>query len=132
MALTVPAYIAADLVRRDCPDASMALKSLDYPPVAAVTVSYPMSAIKQDRLDEARKLPGARLCPLSILPPPAQQRKPTGTCKGHLDIHFDRCDMRCDALRSKPSLDMVWPSLGLCSLKKDSYYVTLFPVGGCP
>ena len=59
MALTVPAYIAADLVRRDCPDAAMALKSLDYPPVAAVTVSYPMSAIKQDRLDDARKLPGA-------------------------------------------------------------------------
>jgi len=58
VALTVPAYTAADLVRRDCPDASMALKSLDYPPVAAVTVSYPMSAIKQDRLDEARKLPG--------------------------------------------------------------------------
>ena len=60
MALTVPAYIAADLLRRDCPDASMALKSLDYPPVAAVTVSYPMDAIKQDRLDEARKLPGQR------------------------------------------------------------------------
>ena len=58
VALTVPAYIAADLLRRDCPDASMALKSLDYPPVAAVTVSYPMDAIKQDRLDEARKLPG--------------------------------------------------------------------------
>ena len=61
VALTVPAYIAADLVRRDCPDASMALKSLDYPPVAAVTVSYPMDAIKQDRLDEARKLPGQQL-----------------------------------------------------------------------
>ena len=39
----------------------MALKSLDYPPVAAVTVSYPMDAIKQDRLDEARKLPGQHL-----------------------------------------------------------------------
>ena len=62
VALTVPAYIAADLVRRDCPDASMALKSLDYPPVAAVTVSYPMSSIKQDRLDEARKLPGVHAC----------------------------------------------------------------------
>ena len=69
VALTVPAYIAADLVRRDCPDASMALKSLDYPPVAAVTVSYPMDAIKRDRLDEARKLPGQRL--LLILTGPA-------------------------------------------------------------
>ena len=68
VALTVPAYVAADLVRRDCPDASMALKSLDYPPVAAVTVSYPMSAIKQDRLDEARKLPGAHLALMFMRP----------------------------------------------------------------
>ena len=57
----------------------MALKSLDYPPVAAVTVSYPMSAIKQDRLDEARKLPGTQLqyqylpesCLIKIWPLPA-------------------------------------------------------------
>lgn len=61
VALTVPAYVAADLIRRDCPDASMALKSLDYPPVAAVTLAYPMSSIRQDRLDEARKLPGSCL-----------------------------------------------------------------------
>jgi hypothetical protein len=40
-------------------DALTALKSLDYPPVAAVTVSYPMSAIKQDRLVDAKKPPGA-------------------------------------------------------------------------
>lgn len=59
VALTVPAYVAADLIRRDCPDASLALKSLDYPPVAAVTLAYPMSSIRQDRLDEARKLPGS-------------------------------------------------------------------------
>ncbi len=59
MALTVPAYVAADLIRRDCPDASLALKSLDYPPVAAVTLAYPMSSIRQDRLDEAMKLPGS-------------------------------------------------------------------------
>ncbi|KAK9902125.1 hypothetical protein WJX75_005247 [Coccomyxa subellipsoidea] len=58
VALTVPAYVAADLIRRDCPDASMALKSLDYPPVAAVTLAYPMSSIRQDRLDDTRKLPG--------------------------------------------------------------------------
>lgn len=61
VALTVPAYVAADLIRRDCPDASLALKSLDYPPVAAVTVAYPMTSIRQDRLDEARKLPGSCL-----------------------------------------------------------------------
>ena len=59
MALTVPAYVAADLVRRECPDAAAALKALDYPPVAAVTVAYPMSAIRQDRLNQANELPGA-------------------------------------------------------------------------
>eukprot|EP00887_Chlorella_sp_A99_P001230 scaffold14.g1230.t1 len=32
VALTVPAYVAADLVRREAPDAAAALKSLDYPP----------------------------------------------------------------------------------------------------
>lgn len=59
VALTVPAYVAADLVRRECPDAAEALKALDYPPVAAVTVAYPMSAIRQDRLNQANELPGA-------------------------------------------------------------------------
>lgn len=59
VALTVPAYVAADLVRRECPDAAAALKALDYPPVAAVTVAYPMSAIRQDRLNQANELPGA-------------------------------------------------------------------------
>ena len=64
VALTVPAYVAADLLRRDCPDAAAALKSLDYPPVAAVTLAYPMSALRQDRLDAAQNLPGAR--PLAV------------------------------------------------------------------
>lgn len=59
VALTVPAYVAADLVRRECPDAAEALKALDYPPVAAVTVAYPMSSIRQDRLNQANELPGA-------------------------------------------------------------------------
>ncbi|KAK9822829.1 hypothetical protein WJX81_006686 [Elliptochloris bilobata] len=58
VALTVPAYVAADLVRRECPDAAAALKALDYPPVAAVTVAYPMSAIRQDRLNQANELLG--------------------------------------------------------------------------
>ena len=59
MALTVPSYVAADLLRRDCPDASSALKTIDYPPVAAVSIAYPMSAIQQDRLDQQGNLPGA-------------------------------------------------------------------------
>ena len=76
MALTVPAYVAADLLRRDCPDAAAALKSLDYPPVAAVTVAYPKSALRQDRLDAAQNLPGMRQeactsCMHSGLGPPA-------------------------------------------------------------
>lgn len=58
VALTVPAYVAADLLRRDCPDASSGLKSIDYPPVAAVSIAYPMSAIQQDRLDQQGNLPG--------------------------------------------------------------------------
>ncbi|KAK9806433.1 hypothetical protein WJX73_006768 [Symbiochloris irregularis] len=58
VALTVPAYVAADLLRRDCPDASAGLKSIDYPPVAAVSLAYPMSAILQDRLDQQGNLPG--------------------------------------------------------------------------
>ena len=66
VALTVPAYVVADLVRPQCPDASDALRSLDYPPVAAVTLAYPMSAIRPDRLNDAGELPGG--CLLWALP----------------------------------------------------------------
>ena len=59
VALTVPAYVAADLVSSSCPEAAKGLASLDYPPVAAVSVAYPLSTIRQDRLDAAGKLPGA-------------------------------------------------------------------------
>jgi len=65
VALTVPAYTAAELVRRECPDAAAALKALDYPPVAAVTVAYPLSALRPDRLDASGQLQGAghrRVC----------------------------------------------------------------------
>jgi hypothetical protein len=65
VALTVPAYTAAELVRRECPDAAAALKALDYPPVAAVTVAYPLSALRADRLDASGQLQGAgqlRVC----------------------------------------------------------------------
>jgi len=52
-------------VRRECPDAAAALKALDYPPVAAVTVAYPLSALRPDRLDASGQLQGAgrpRVC----------------------------------------------------------------------
>ncbi|KAK9804357.1 hypothetical protein WJX72_008949 [[Myrmecia] bisecta] len=58
VALTVPAYIAADLLRRECVDAADSLKSLDYPPVAAVTVAYPNSAFRDDRVDSSGNIPG--------------------------------------------------------------------------
>lgn len=53
VALTVPAYVAADLVEGKAPAAAKALREFDYPPVAAVTVAYPLSAIRKDRLREA-------------------------------------------------------------------------------
>ena len=40
------------------PEASEALRSFDYPPVAAVTVSYPKTAIRDDRKDAAGDVPG--------------------------------------------------------------------------
>lgn len=58
VALTVPAYVASDLVRRDAPDAAQLLKDIDYPPVAAVSLSYPESAVLKDRLDSDGNLPG--------------------------------------------------------------------------
>ena len=52
VALTVPAYVAADLVEGKAPAAAKSLREFDYPPVAAVTVAYPLSAIRRDRLRE--------------------------------------------------------------------------------
>jgi oxygen-dependent protoporphyrinogen oxidase len=47
---TAPAWALADLVRPDAPTAADALASFDYPPVGAVTVAYPRSAVRDDRL----------------------------------------------------------------------------------
>ncbi|CAG9460956.1 unnamed protein product [Pedinophyceae sp. YPF-701] len=58
VALTVPSYVAADLLAAAAPAAKDALASFDYPPVAAVTIAYPLSAIKEDRKDESGKVPG--------------------------------------------------------------------------
>lgn len=59
VALTVPAYVTSELVRRDCPNAANRLDEIDYPPVAAVSLAYPKSAILTDRLDANGDLPGA-------------------------------------------------------------------------
>lgn len=58
VALTVPSYVASDLLRGVSPAAADAIGNFDYPPVAAVTLTYPESAISPDRLDAQGQLPG--------------------------------------------------------------------------
>lgn len=58
VAMTVPSYVAADLLRPVSPVAAKALSSFDYPPVAAVTLTYPETALRPDRLDANGNLPG--------------------------------------------------------------------------
>ncbi|GLC36165.1 fatty-acyl coenzyme A oxidase [Pleodorina starrii] len=58
VALTAPSYVVADLIKEEVPAAAEALSSFDYPPVGAVTLSYPLSAIREDRKDEAGNVPG--------------------------------------------------------------------------
>lgn len=48
--LTIPAYVASELLAPISPAAGTALEKFYYPPVAAVTISYPTSAIKEERL----------------------------------------------------------------------------------
>ena len=59
VALTAPAYVASDMLQQQCPAAAQQLKSIDYPPVSAVTLAYPMSAIRDDRKDEKGAVPGS-------------------------------------------------------------------------
>uniref|UniRef100_A0A061S6R9 Protoporphyrinogen oxidase n=1 Tax=Tetraselmis sp. GSL018 TaxID=582737 RepID=A0A061S6R9_9CHLO len=58
VALTCPAHVAADLLKGHCPEVARELSSFDYPPVGAVTVSYPLSAFREERFDEEGKIPG--------------------------------------------------------------------------
>ncbi|KAF5785316.1 putative protoporphyrinogen oxidase [Helianthus annuus] len=48
--MTVPSYVASDLLRPLSSEAAEALSKFYYPPVAAVSVSYPKEAIRDDRL----------------------------------------------------------------------------------
>lgn len=61
VALTVPAYVAADLLQQDCSAAAEKLRGFDYPPVGAVTLAYPMSSIRDDRKDKEGQVPGKDL-----------------------------------------------------------------------
>lgn len=47
---TVPAHALAPLLRLPSPTTAAALEELYYPPVGAVTLAYPQSAIRDDRL----------------------------------------------------------------------------------
>jgi protoporphyrinogen/coproporphyrinogen III oxidase len=62
--LTAPSYVVADLLKSVAPAASDALKAIDYPPVCAVTVAYPESAIKVSLHTLKAAIPGP--CSLSM------------------------------------------------------------------
>lgn len=68
VALTVPAYVAADLVEKEAPAAAKSLREFDYPPVAAVTVAYPLSAIRKDRLQQQEASTSGNAPPSLVLP----------------------------------------------------------------
>lgn len=93
VALTVPAYIAADLVRRESPDAASLLKDIDYPPVAAVSLAYPKSSLLQSRLDGSGDLPGTT--------PHASPSAPAFIDNAVLLQRFDQCS---SSLICSPSL----------------------------
>lgn len=46
VALTAPSYVVADLLGSQVPALADALSAIDYPPVCAVTLAYPESAVK--------------------------------------------------------------------------------------
>ncbi|KAI5067353.1 hypothetical protein GOP47_0017881 [Adiantum capillus-veneris] len=48
--LTVPSYVASNILRPLSPRAADSLAKFYYPPVAAVTISYPKSAVREERL----------------------------------------------------------------------------------
>lgn len=58
VALTIPAWALADLLKEQAPAAAQALASVDYPPVGAVTLAYPVSAVKDDRKAADGSVPG--------------------------------------------------------------------------
>ena len=50
LVMTLPAHAASPLLRLPAPPAAEAMDELYYPPVGAVTVAYPETAIRADRL----------------------------------------------------------------------------------
>jgi hypothetical protein len=58
VAMTMPAWALADLVKAQAPGAAEALGGFDYPPVAAVTLAYPESSVRDDRKAADGSVPG--------------------------------------------------------------------------
>jgi len=58
VAMTAPSYVVADVVKPLAPRAADALASFDYPPVAAVTVAYPKTSVRDDRRGASGDVPG--------------------------------------------------------------------------
>ena len=56
--MATPAYVTADLLRSQAPEVFDLLSTYYYPPVCAVTLAYPMTSVKDDRLDDKGTLPG--------------------------------------------------------------------------
>eukprot|EP01023_Acetabularia_acetabulum_P053697 TRINITY_DN6015_c0_g1_i8.p1 TRINITY_DN6015_c0_g1~~TRINITY_DN6015_c0_g1_i8.p1 ORF type:complete len:544 (-),score=91.86 TRINITY_DN6015_c0_g1_i8:1984-3615(-) len=56
--LTCPSYIAQKLLCEVSPKASEALSDIDYPPVAAVTLAYPVSDVREERKQADGFVPG--------------------------------------------------------------------------
>lgn len=50
LVLTLPSHAAAPLLRLPAPEAAAAVERIYYPPVGAVTVTYPLSALREERL----------------------------------------------------------------------------------
>eukprot|EP00238_Polyblepharides_amylifera_P005945 CAMPEP_0196594364 /NCGR_PEP_ID=MMETSP1081-20130531/78159_1 /TAXON_ID=36882 /ORGANISM="Pyramimonas amylifera, Strain CCMP720" /LENGTH=546 /DNA_ID=CAMNT_0041918615 /DNA_START=135 /DNA_END=1775 /DNA_ORIENTATION=- len=46
--MTAPSYVVSSLVSSIAPGAATALEKIVYPPVAAVTIAYPLSSVKDD------------------------------------------------------------------------------------
>ena len=72
---TVPAHALAPLLRLPSPTTAAALDELYYPPVGAVTLAYPQSAIREDRL----ALGGGQLVGFGQLHPRSQGVVTLGT-----------------------------------------------------
>lgn len=75
VALTVPAYVAAPLIKPLAGEASDALLDIYYPPVAAVTLAYPEEAVR----DESMTGPGRTLEGFGQLHPRTQGVTTLGT-----------------------------------------------------